>query len=232
METKTVVGDVTNVSDADVMTRVDLKADRLIANSTYASEVKNAPAAVKIIVQDMREEVQSRDNLDAQSAAKTANIAKMHAKLVDIVNNDWVPTIQRQCGNDPEKVTALNFRYKGSIEHTPPTTGNIPMCTGIDRNVPGEHTMHIIDTLANKAALPWGILRCDVYGQCDGVAPTTLAELTAHGGGWLGTVDNGKFTYVTPAGGKGKTEYYIFVYILKETKKPFAYSLVYSAIIS
>ena len=232
MANKTVVGDVADKNDGDLLKNIKKKIDGQTAHPLYSLGIIHSAVVVQGLWDDMNNEIIARDNLDVLSAGKTANISTMHKNLVDIINNDWATTIQRQCGDDAQKVKDLSFRFKGDVEHAAPTTANIPLCTGIDINVSGEHTIHIIDTVNNLAALPYGILRCDVYGQTGGELPTSLAELIAHGGGWLGSCDRGKFVYSTPADAKGKTEYYIFVYILSATKKPFAYSKVYSALIN
>lgn len=106
------------------------------------------------------------------------------------------------------------------------------MIGNIDISTHGQHTIFCHDNLTKKVALPDGILRINIYGQTGGTRPIDLTQLIANGGGYLGQTTRGKYVHTLNNADIGKTEYYIAVYILKATKKPFSQGQAASALIN
>ncbi len=207
----------------------------IAAVNTHATVVPGlnpTPAAVKTKWDDRN--LIKLKKIDLLDQVKQCD-ADLEASRIDITNDltdSWAPQIQKIIAGDVGLAHLLRFHIIGSNPPPPTPPESVALCTKIDINIPGKHTIHTIDSITQKKALPKDILRCEVYGQTGGIQPTNLPELITNGGGRVGEIDKGKFVNELPAGNKGKTEYYILVYISKKTKKPFSYSIVYSATIT
>ena len=181
--------------------------------------------------------IHQRSVLLAQVHALTAQINKAETTIKDIIVSQWMPQVQNALtgtANAISNAALLLFGIKGQTGGS--TTGagvmekaadTAPVIAKID-NQHNKQTLHIHNNLTGKTGHPKNVLRVDVYGQTGGTAPTDLAGLIANGGGWLGTAKRGKFISPLTTANAGKTEYYIAVYIDKETLKPIAYSTVAS----
>ena len=192
--------------------------------------------------------IHQRGVLKAQEEALTIQINKAEKAIRDIILDQWMPQTQTALTATPalaltsESYAALLlFGIKGQTGGTA-ATGNsamdkaeesAPVIVRIETNIKGQHTIHVHNNITGKIGHPKDVARVDIYGQTGGTAPANLAALIANGGGWLGTAKRGK--YVNPltvnATTQGKPEYYIAVYIDKETKKPAAQSNEESAAI-
>ncbi len=201
-------------------------------HATVVPGLNPTPAAMQDKWDDRKDiKLKKKDLLDQVKQCD----ADLEVARIDITNNltdDWAPQIQKIIAGDVGKAHLLRFHIIGSNPPPPTPEESTPLCTRIDINISGKHTLHIIDNLTQKKALPKDILRTDVFAQTAGTTPTNLAEMITNGGGRIGEAYKGKFVHELPAGNKGKIEYYILVYISKKTRKPFSYSIVYSATIT
>src|ERR1035437_147296 len=108
---------------------------------------------------------------------------------------------QAAIGGDVNKAATLHFGIKGisggkaqtiTVDEMGRTIGSAPVIIRIDV-LAGVQTLHVVNNITRKIGHGKNILRADVYGQTGGTPPTTLAELIANVGGWLGTIKRGKF---------------------------------------
>ncbi|MEI8203860.1 MAG: hypothetical protein WCH34_12640 [Bacteroidota bacterium] len=231
MEEIIVVPKVSNLSDSDFIANIKAKANAQISHPLYVPLLDPLASVVLDKVNLIETKMDERTELLNQAQGKTKEINSGKKELVGIMNKKWAGQVQNACGDNTAKIKELAFSYKKEHTPEPPNVESIPVCDRIVTNVPGMHILWITNNISKKKALPSGILRTDIYGQTGGTAPADLTQLIANGGGYLGEADKGKFINTLPGGNKGKIEYYILVYILKKTKKPFSYSIVYSAVI-
>ena len=224
-----VVPDVSKLTEEEFVVEIDLKSQAMEDNDTTVPGINPTPTVVKDKLQIVVGEMKDRELLRSDIKEKDENITTGIKEISDIMNNQWANQIQNALNITKGKVEALRFKVKGTGEVIPLPEGCVPLNDKIDLNIAGQHTLYFVDSIKHKRALPTGIARIDVYGQTGGTAPTNLIELIANGGGYLGEADRGKYKNVLASGNKGKIEYYIAVYISKKTKKPFSYSIVFSA---
>ncbi|MEI6852851.1 MAG: hypothetical protein WCL06_08415 [Bacteroidota bacterium] len=202
------------------------------ANPTYVPGLTPTTDDVDDLLVAAQKLLDKKADLEEQLKANTKQIADANDKLVDIFVSKWATQTQAAIGMNQDKAVLLGYQIKGQKQVEPPTESTVPLISDIDISVHGKHTLSILNALTGKKALPAGILRTDIYGQTGGTTPADLTQLIANGGGYLGEAVRGKFVNTFSNDKAGETEFYIAVYILKSTKKPFTQSKVVSALIT
>jgi len=220
-----------NLSDKDMLEDSQSKVKAEVDFPDIVEDLEPTAAATGAKVTAFQNEKLKHDALEAQLMQSTSNLLAMKKDIMKDFNK-WATQIQNAPGIDLGKVQLLHFHVVGSVPKPPTPPESTPMMSFIETNISGKHTLSIIDNLTQKKALPKDILRTDIYAQTGGTKPNNLSELITNGGGRVGEASRGKFVNDLPPGNKGKTEYYILVYISKKTKKPFSYSIVYEATIT
>ncbi len=231
MENIEVVAKVSELTESDFIKDVKKKSNAQTEYPDIVEELSPSAATVSGKIEDMETKISERDSLLLEAKTKTSEINAIRKEVTGYMTKKWAPQIQ-EAVTSKSQVSLLGFYVKGDNPSDPPSPEVAPLVTKIETNVPGRHTLHFVDSVLLKKALPPSILRIDVYGQTGGTQPADLPQLIANGGGYLGEADKAKYvnTFANSTN-KGKTEFYIAVYISKKTKKPFSYSIVYSAVI-
>jgi hypothetical protein len=223
--------------------KIEKETDIANAHQSNPSEVPGltpAPSAVLNLIDDLNQKITLRDTLKAQVKALTGEIRNDNEDILNILMDQWRPQTQTAIGNDMAKAKLLGWGIKGiDSGHTAiavqaaKAESSTPYISRIDINVREQHTVHIINNITGKRKIPAGVLCTDVYcyiGEA-GLSFTDLSQMITAGGTYLGQARWGKFANTIP-GKKGKTAYYIAVYVNKKTKKPMTQSPVESAIIN
>jgi len=218
-------------------------------NPGYVAPPLNpTPATVQGDITSAQALITKRDNARALAEQYTQQVNDAIAALENIIVSQWVNQVQNTPNITVAQIKALHLGVKGVVTGQTPATAKLekeiklestPIIGKIDRNVTGQHTLEVHDSITKKTRLPAGVKRIDLYGQTAGTAPTNLADLMANGGGFIGTFKKHKFVNVFStavitgaANKKGQPEYYIAVYIDKDTLKPTTQSPVVSALIN
>jgi len=243
-----VTANLTHLPENDKLVTIGDIAQALINNPTYVSGLTPTAASVQSSVTTAQTLITKRDNAKKLAEQYTQQVNDAISALETIVVSQWANQVQNATGMTADRIKTLNFGIKGIVTGHVSTTvatekvillESTPMISKIDRNTTGQHTLEVKDSISKKRKLPAGIKRIDLYGQTDGTQPTSLADLMANGGGYIGTFKRHKFVNVFPAAiitgstsKKGKPEFYIAVYIDKDTLKPTTQSPVVSALIN
>lgn len=202
------------------------------ANPTYVPGLDPATTAVETKLTSAQGLFDAQAALVIQMKANTKLLNEAETDLINIFVSHWATQTQTAPDMNEERAVELGYNIKGQTPVVPPSQENVPLISNIIISIHGEHTIFCINSLSGLVKLPDGILRIDIYGQTGGTRPIDLTQLIANGGGYLGQASRGKFVNTLSNDNIGKIEYYIIVYILKATKKPFTQSAVGSALIS
>lgn len=203
-----------------------------VDNPTFVPGLSPATTAVEPLLTGAQTLFDERDSLELQMKANTKSLNESETELVNIFVSSWATQTQTAADMSEERAVLLGYSIKGQTPAKVLTQDNFPLISSIDISIHGKHTIFCHDSLTKKVALPDGILRVDVYGQTGGIRPLDLTQLIANGGGYLGETTRGKFVNTLNSGDVGKTEFYILVYILKASKKPFSQGQAVNALIN
>ncbi|MEI8203720.1 MAG: hypothetical protein WCH34_11940 [Bacteroidota bacterium] len=201
-------------------------------NPTIVPNLLPTTTTVEDLITEVYGLFAEHDVVAGQLTTITSKINQKTDALVDIYVSKWATETQIAIAGDETLAKKLNYDIKGDVAPSGKLEDTAPSIIEISNNKHGWHDLKIINIDSQKKRLPKGALRIDIYGQTGGTEPTDLASLIANGGGYLGEATKGKFRHEFPSGNKGKTEFYIAVYISKKTKKPVSQSLVVGEIIT
>ena len=190
------------------------------------------PDDVLTMIGDRENLVLQREALRKSLKSVTEKIHKADTAIKDVITSKWANTVQNTIGTDVGKAKLLGFGIKGVDNgHSDDLVGkaseSFPHFSEIEISGSLRHILHIRNNITGKAKLPPDAKHINIYQQIGGDEPTDISQMK-----YIGIATSGKYVADFKPEDKGKTVYYIAVYIDKKTLKPLVQGWVASAIVN
>ncbi len=190
------------------------------------------PAAVKTMLDGLAAKMSKKVALEQEHKSLTTEIHEGSDDVRKIFARQWAVQIETAIGDDYSQAQLFKFGIKnvdnGKTDNPLATAANsLPVITRILNDVEMQHTIFFLNSLTGNVAIPDGGDHIDVYEWTgEGMPPRDLKKLT-----YLGVAKYGKFVNIFAPDDKGKTIWYIAVYVSKKTKTANQLSVAESSIV-
>ena len=190
------------------------------------------PDDVLAMIKDREYLISERNALRDKLKTITEKIHQADSEIKDVITDQWAKQVQNSIiTDDYGKALLLGFGIKGVDNgHSSNIVGKAKTSFPFIRVEIGgslHHILHFRNNESKKKKLPPDAKHINIYQQIGGTEPTDISQMI-----FLGSTTTAKYVNHFKSEDRGKTVFYIAVYIDRKTLKPLNQSFVTSALVN